>query len=566
VVSGRLTVVNAVFRIKSRNALRRIPLPWRYDRHASIVARAYIARAEGISFATRETPIATEFELKLAVPPTKLEKLKRVLLAMPGVRSEVRWKLVSTYYDTPTLALRRQGLRLRVRKLGREFIQTVKAENLADLDMLERQEWEEPVLGMRPDLDAPKTGKRLPDAVREEEVRPIFTTTVTRTVIAISPLPPEQIEAAIDEGEIRVSNGAAVEPISEIELELKNGAPGPLFDVALQLLEVAPIRIEMRAKVERGYRLLGGDGSVLQAVCVGPVALDPSMTVEAALERIGRRCLTHFLYNEPAALAGEPEGIHQMRVAIRRLRSALSALKRALQKHYRWTSEELTWFAHTLGPVRNWDIFVDSLLRPVAKILPVRTDLERLIGASERLRHTALDDAKQAIVSERYTRSMLRLLRWFAAREWRDQQISKHTALLLTPIVNAAPNLIERHHRRVRKRSKRFEELTATQRHKLRIAVKKLHYTIQFLGNLFDKDQVQKFVKCLRSLQDDLGHENDVRVAHDLVAQFQQTMDHDARVNRAGGVVLGWHERDLVDREPKVRKHIRRFRRLDPFW
>jgi hypothetical protein len=46
-------------------------------------------------------PISTEFELKLAAPVAKLEKLKRVLLAMPTVKSEVRPKLVSTYYDTP---------------------------------------------------------------------------------------------------------------------------------------------------------------------------------------------------------------------------------------------------------------------------------------------------------------------------------------------------------------------------------------------------------------------------------------------------------------------------------
>jgi hypothetical protein len=30
--------------------------------------------------------------------------------------------------------------------------------------------------------------------------------------------------------------------------------------------------------------------------------------------------------------------------------------------------------------------------------------------------------------------------------------------------------------------------------------------------------------------------------------------------------VLGWHERVLADRNPKIRKHVRRFRRLDPFW
>jgi len=65
---------------------------------------------------------------------------------------------------------------------------------------------------------------------------------------------------------------------------------------------------------------------------VGPISLDPAMSVEAALQRIGRRCLTHVLSNEQAALAGDPEGIHQMRVAVRRLRSAFLALKRPLQE------------------------------------------------------------------------------------------------------------------------------------------------------------------------------------------------------------------------------------------
>jgi CHAD domain-containing protein len=199
--------------------------------------------------------------------------------------------------------------------------------------------------------------------------------------------------------------------------------------------------------------------------------------------------------------------------------------------------------------------------------LSVDPGFEQLIGATERRRRAALDDAKQAIISERYVRSMLRLLRWFAAHEWREQQISEHAALLLARIVDVAPDLIERHHRKARKRSKRFEELTAIQRHRLRIALKHLHYTIEFLGSLFDKDEVRAFVKCLKSLQADLGHMNDVRVAYDLVDQFHETALHDARViNRSGGFVLGWHERDLADRDPKLKKHVRRFRRLNPFW
>jgi inorganic triphosphatase YgiF len=487
---------------------------------------------------------------------------------MPTVKSEVRLKLVSTYYDTPALALHRERLSLRVRKQGREFVQTVKAESPTQADVLERKEWEDHIPSKRPVLDALKTGKRLPDMVRDEELHPVFTTTVTRTVIAISPDSSARIEVAIDEGEIGTSKSDAVAPISEIELELKNGDPGVIFDVALQLLEAAPIRIETRSKAERGYRLLGTDRLMPQAVRVGPVALDPAMSVEAALERIGRRCLTHLLGNEQAALAGEPEGIHQMRVAVRRLRSALLALKRPLQKkHYRWASEQLRWLAQTLAPVRNLDVFAASLVRPVTQTLSTGLDFERIIDASERRRRAALDHAKQVILSKRYTESMLRLLRWFVARGWRDQQISEHAVVLLTPIADAAPDLIERHHRKARKRSKRFEELTATQRHRLRIALKHLHYIVEFLGSLFDRNRVRTFVKCLESWQHELGYANDVRVAYDLVDQISEATNQDTRaIDRAGGIVLGWHERVLVDLNPQTGKHVRRFRRLDPFW
>jgi CHAD domain-containing protein len=274
-----------------------------------------------------------------------------------------------------------------------------------------------------------------------------------------------------------------------------------------------------------------------------------------------------LLRNEPAALAGEPEGIHQMRIAIRRLRSALSALKRALpMKHYHRASEELTWLAHVLGSARNWDTFTACLLPPVASALPARPEFEYVVDAAERRRRRAHEEAKQTIVSKRYTEAMLQLLRWFAVRAWRDQQLSKQAAFLLDRIVNIAPDLLEQHHRKARKRSKGFEALTATQRHKLRIALKKLQYTIEFLASLFDEDQIRPFVKRVKRLQNDLGYANDIRVAYDLMDQVGETNNHARAINRAGGIVLGWHQRILVDRDTKVRKHVRRFRRLDPFW
>jgi hypothetical protein len=247
---------------------------------------------------------------------------------MPTVRSEIQSDLTSTYYDTPDFALHRKLLTLRVRKQGRKFVQTVKAGDLAGPDLLARREWEDPIASGRPDIDAPKTGKRLPNSICEQDLRPVFATSVTRTVIEIEPNPPTRIEAAIDEGKIRIADGSAEEPISEIELELNSGDPAALFDIALRLLEAAPVRIETRSKAERGYRLLGTVG-LPQAVHTAPVVLDPTMDVETALQHFGRQCFTHLLRNEPVMLVGEPEGIHQMRVAVRRLRSGLFAFATA---------------------------------------------------------------------------------------------------------------------------------------------------------------------------------------------------------------------------------------------
>jgi triphosphatase len=513
-------------------------------------------------------PLSREVEVKLAASAAELEKLERLLQAMPTARFEAQSELVSTYYDTPTLALRREGLTLRVRKQGRKFLQTVKADGPASIDWLERWEWEKPIASDQPDLDSLKDGTRLPDTIHKEEVRPVFATKVTRKAFEVRPTPSTPIEVAIDRGEIRTADGGAIEPVSELELELKDGDPVALYDLALQFLNVAEIRLETRSKAERGYRLLGSSTDRPQAVRAGTVALDRHMTVEAALQRFGLRCLGHLLRNEPIALADEPEAIHQMRVAVRRIRSALSALKKMLPaEHHRWISEELKWLARSLAAARNWEVFVVDLLRTVNDALPSRRELEHLARTAERCSRTAFDDAKQAILSKRYTGMMLRLLRWFTARDWRDQPISESASLLLAPIANVAPGLIERRHRKARRRCKRFEQLNSADRHKLRIALKKLRYTIEFLGSLFEKHDVQAFVNRLKSLQDQLGHANDVRVAYDLLDQMQETSGYCARaVDRAGGIVMGWHERDLAHREPILRKHVKRFKRSEPFW
>src|SRR5262249_46209023 len=192
---------------------------------------------------------------------------------------------------------------------------------------------------------------------------------------------------------------------------------------------------------------------------------------------------------------------------------------------------------------------------------------KRLTEAVEQWRRAAYEHAKEAIASHRYTAMILRLTRWFEVQGWRAQPVSADTSLLLAPIRDVAPEMIERRWRQARKHSRQFRELSLEQRHRLRITLKKLRYTIEFLKELFDEREVKALEKRLKPLQDDLGYMNDFRTAHDLVAEVgRHAREHSNAINRAGGMVLGWHNHVLTELESRLRKDVRRLRRAKPFW
>src|SRR5271170_5341922 len=192
-------------------------------------------------------PIAIETELKLAARTGDLPAVRRALEAMAtSLRSPARAsraRLISTYYDTPDHALARRGSSLRVRRRGRQFVQTVKATGALGESGLARGEWEDRVSGERPDPQAVQTGPFLSPEIAAR-LRPLFRTEVSRLTIPLAPGPATRIEAAIDRGQIRNGEDNPPEPISEVELELKSGAPTALYDIALQLLHIAPLRLE----------------------------------------------------------------------------------------------------------------------------------------------------------------------------------------------------------------------------------------------------------------------------------------------------------------------------------
>jgi triphosphatase len=501
-----------------------------------------------------------EARLELSTDPSQLPSLKAALKrasAAPGSEPSL---ITSIYYDSPDRKLHQHGLSLRIEQDDARRVQILRRPG----SVIANSQWRDVITTDGPDPWAPETGARLSGLI-DNELRAICRTQVRRTCLTVDVEPSAEITATLDEGEISAAVGDVREPVCDLALEMTEGDPAVLFDVALQLLDAAPLRITIRDNAERGYRLLGG---TIEATAAKPITLVPSMTAEAGLQTACRECLGHLLRNEGAALAGDGEAIHQMRVAVRRLRSVLAAVRSMLPaKQYQWVKDELRWLAGSLRAARDWEVFATNLLAPVRSVLLAGPDLRNLVEAAEQRQRAAYEAARTAIESRRYSESVLKMVRWFETCGWRDQRVSEHSAPLFSSIAEIAALLIERRWHQAMKRFRHFSELSLAERHQLRIALKNLRYVIEFCESLFDATPVRTLIKRLKVLQEDLGHLNDIHTAQGLVRELARPKEHDLDdVGLAAGVIIGWHLRELPNLEAKLREEVRHFKRAKPFW
>jgi hypothetical protein len=139
-------------------------------------------------------------------------------------------RIASTYYDTPKYALRERGITLRVRRVGAAHLQTIKARVAGGALPIERDEWEEEIVGDEPELKL-AAGTPLDGISRKKlrrQLQPCFEVQVDRSAFPIQSAN-SAIEIAIDRASIV---GPTPASFCEIELELKRGASSELARIA----------------------------------------------------------------------------------------------------------------------------------------------------------------------------------------------------------------------------------------------------------------------------------------------------------------------------------------------
>ncbi len=498
---------------------------------------------------------AGEIELKLILAPgdgDRLARLRRHFGAGPVRLREQH--LTTTYFDTSDRSLAAAGVAVRVRRIGRQRIQTIKAAGSQGGGLFQRPEWETVIHSDRP-VAEPIIATGLSELSAKglvDRLEPVFSTIVRRRTCLIGAADWEA-ELAIDDGEVVA--GMRSSPINEAELELRRGHAGHLFSAALSIADHLPIRLTTESKSDRGHAL--ACGAAIRPVKSKPLTLKPRQSIASAFQAIARNCLHQVLANQPALLEqGDPEAVHQMRVALRRLRSAIKVFAPVLPPPGLGTlSAELRWLLGHLGPARDGDVFLSEILAPVVAEHPHEKSLRTVDLYWRECRDRDFAAAKLAVADPRFPLLLLRLGEWIETLDW--------PAAAGKGIAPFARRILRRRLRRLKRAAGRsLIALTPEERHQVRILGKQLRYAGDFMASLFPAEPARAFLESLAQLQDLLGHLNDIAVAVPKLCAAHQS----GRSAWAAGLVAGWHESRrplLLDQAETAWK---RLRKMDGFW
>ena len=242
----------------------------------------------------------------------------------------------------------------------------------------------------------------------------------------------------------------------------------------------------------------------------------------------------------PAVKWKDPEGVHSMRVASRRLRSAFGDFAPYMNKRRLSSSfKEIRTIADALGEVRDQDVALIALEELAAEAKPeFAKTLRQFIDRRKEVRDAARTKLKETLVKDRL----------------KDLKTDFSEALVLAtdgakpqlPFTDMAKAIIRDRLKDLEKLSSSFYRPTdPTQLHEMRIAAKRLRYSIELFETCWGS-HIARFAKQAARLQAALGAMHDCDV---WIESFRKEVNESRRLKDAERMkTLNWlftHFNDL---------------------
>jgi len=267
--------------------------------------------------------------------------------------------------------------------------------------------------------------------------------------------------------------------------------------------------------------------------------------VEEAFEHILEANLASVKVWEPIALAGEDiEGVHQMRVGLRRMRSALNVFRSAIpRKLSRPLAKEMRWAARSLDRARDLDVYITENFPGKGS-----KQQQKMQNIARRHRDEAYSRVRDIVQSKRYQSFNREITNWLDTKAWQEQLSEDEQKVLRCKITPFACRVLEEHQGDVLEAGRKIEKLDGEALHRLRIECKKLRYAAEFFAPLYG-EQMKDFTRDLKALQDLLGTLHDTAILSGLQKELLSGT-HNSKLKRIAG--------KLKDKRYKESKEIKK--------
>jgi len=505
-----------------------------------------------------------------------------------AVAPESTEEITDTYYDTEDWRFYRAGYALRVRKTGGEVESTMKSLAPAEGNLRRRREISEPLKD-----DKPATLHKAPGPVGEisrallgdHEIRPMFRIQTRRQKFALLLRDTTDGESAngaseagrndvrigevlLDTSEIPLGEGEEPARLRRVEVEAGIGtAPTPDLQGFVDEMQFAlGLRPAPISKYEAGLYATGlSPGGVAE---LGPMDVDPSMSAGEVAFAVLRRQFTEMQTHESGTRLGEdPEELHDMRVATRRMRSAMRVFEGVLPERAKWFREELRWVADALGGVRDLDVQIGRLEAWKQGADEESSEfLDKILDVMRKRRAEARKNMLEVLDSGRYERLESSFAEMLRRGPGAEQELAQGNGPdpAQEPITAAAPAIVSGRYRKWRKAAGRLGETSSPEAfHDLRKKGKRLRYVLEFVSEVYG-EPVQRLVKPLKALQDDLGDHQDAIVAADHLRELGTTTGG-TRISRGAAFTMGVYSERYIREATGLRSAVlgsKRFRTL----
>jgi len=134
------------------------------------------------------------------------------------------------------------------------------------------------------------------------------------------------------------------------------------------------------------------------------------------------------------------------------------------------------------------------------RVPPIGDEIDLLESDLQARRDAGIQKAKAAVDSDRYRALGVRTALWVTNGEWAKSAEPLTIARRERRAVEFAAEILDKRAKKISKKVEDVEALDARQRHKLRIAIKKLRYACEFFAGIFDNHRQTRERKRLTSI------------------------------------------------------------------